>query len=87
MRTTLEDIAEQTRRIAEMQAYLGPLVQQARSEERSWTEIGAALGITRQAAQQSYGKASKVPPMVPNCPVHGWIHSDGRMCTAAEPVN
>jgi hypothetical protein len=30
-------------------------VQKARDEGASWSEIGVALGVTRQAAQQRYG--------------------------------
>lgn len=33
------------------------LVAHARSEGRSWAEIGMALGISRQAAQQRFGHA------------------------------
>lgn len=34
---------------------IGYYVERARSEGHSWTEIGALIGITRQAAQQRFG--------------------------------
>lgn len=54
MRTVLEDIAEQQRRIAEMEKYLTAGVAQARLAGHSWAEIGVALGMSRQAAHQRF---------------------------------
>ena len=47
---TLRDITDQDARIREMQEYLPQLIKQARLAGASWTDIGVALGITRQAA-------------------------------------
>lgn len=33
-------------------------VAQMRADSRSWTEVGAALGLTKQAAQSRFGKSS-----------------------------
>lgn len=55
MTTWVEQLADQHRRITEMQEYLPGLVVQARYAGTSWRAIGAALGMSRQAAQQKYG--------------------------------
>jgi hypothetical protein len=42
-------------------------VRRLRSEEggaRTWREIGDSLGITRQAAQQRFGRVKDAPPGV-----------------------
>jgi hypothetical protein len=36
-------------------SFLGELVAMARDEGATWAEIGAALGVTTQAAHQRYG--------------------------------
>jgi hypothetical protein len=54
-RTTLEAIGLQQQRILEMQAYLGPLVKQARLEGASWSAIGRQLGISKQSAHERFG--------------------------------
>lgn len=54
MSTWLEQLADQQRRITEMQEYIPGLVVQARYAGASWRAIGAALGISRQGAQQRY---------------------------------
>ena len=40
-------------------------VQAARSDDRSWTEIGVALGVSKQAAQQRFPTTSGEPPAWP----------------------
>lgn len=40
----------------ELEQRLAGAVAGARAEGASWAQIGASLGITRQAAQQKYGK-------------------------------
>lgn len=60
-RTTLEDIGLQQQRILEMQAYLGPLVKQARLEGASWSQIGAQLGMSKQSAHERFGAIAAVP--------------------------
>ena len=44
-----QDLRDLLRRVAPM------LARKARSEGCTWSEIAAALGITKQAAQQRYG--------------------------------
>src|SRR5687768_5792656 len=39
-------------------ALLGHFVDQARRAGRSWAQIGAALGVTKQAAQQRHASAA-----------------------------
>ena len=41
-------------------ALLDRYVQAARADGSSWTEIGAALGVTKQAAQQRFAKRADV---------------------------
>lgn len=46
---------------------LRALVQQARDSGHTWTEIGAVLGTTRQAAQQRFSRAQPLGgPAMPN---------------------
>lgn len=40
----------------ELEAVIASAVEGWRADGRSWAVIGDALGISRQAAQQSYGK-------------------------------
>jgi hypothetical protein len=54
MSREIEQLADQQRRITEMQEYIPGLVVQARYAGASWRAIGAALGISRQGAQQRY---------------------------------
>lgn len=56
MTSWTEQIQEQAQRIREMQAYLPELVKQARLAGISWRDIGRALGTSRQAAQQQFGR-------------------------------
>jgi hypothetical protein len=53
-RRWITDLEQQMARITEMMDYVPALVRQARLAGASWTEIGNALGVTRQAAQQRY---------------------------------
>lgn len=41
---------------AHIAGYLGDAVRRARSEGKTWEQIGDALGVTKQAAQQRYGQ-------------------------------
>jgi hypothetical protein len=49
-------------RLAEQRAALddevAEAVRQARAEKRTWSEIGAMLGVSKQAAQRKYGDTS-----------------------------
>jgi hypothetical protein len=40
--------------------HLRTLVDWARTEGATWAEIGAAIGVTAQAAQQRYGRSVKI---------------------------
>lgn len=42
-------------RVAKMRAEIAREVERARRAGASWSEIGAALGMTRQAAQKRFG--------------------------------
>ncbi len=42
--------------LADAEAELGKAVARSRAAGNSWTIIGAALGITKQAAQQRFGR-------------------------------
>jgi recombinational DNA repair ATPase RecF len=55
---TLRAIAELADQREEVEAELVAAVEEARKAHRSWSEIGAMLGVTKQAAQRKY--ASKV---------------------------
>ncbi|MGH9270055.1 MAG: hypothetical protein ACRDZ2_02160 [Ilumatobacteraceae bacterium] len=49
-------LAEQRERVDDQ---LAAAVRSARASQRSWSEIGAMLGVSKQAAQRKYGtKAS-----------------------------
>ncbi|GAA3656654.1 hypothetical protein GCM10022237_15910 [Nocardioides ginsengisoli] len=54
------------RRAADADRAAGDLLQQAvnaaRAAGHSWSAIGGTLGLTRQAAQQRFGKAEETPP-------------------------
>jgi DNA-directed RNA polymerase specialized sigma24 family protein len=63
-RTVLQDISQQQERIEEMQAYQRSAVAQARLTGHSWTEIGKALGMSRQAAHERFRDAE-----LPEAPV------------------
>ena len=50
----LADLAEQR---ATLESELRQAVAAARQSARSWSEIGAMLGVSKQAAQRKYGRA------------------------------
>ncbi len=56
--SALRAIAELTDQREEVESELMAAVQAARKANRSWAEIGAMLGVSKQAAQRKY--SSKV---------------------------
>lgn len=52
---TLRAIAELADRRAEIDQALEEAVRSARRSRRTWSEIGAMLGVSKQAAQRKYG--------------------------------
>ncbi len=50
----LREIAELAERRTEVDTALLDAVRNARRAERSWSEIGAMLGVSKQAAQRKY---------------------------------
>jgi hypothetical protein len=52
---TLGQLAEQW---AALDDEVAEAVRQARAAKRTWSEIGAMLGVSKQVAQRKYGKAS-----------------------------
>lgn len=55
MMDSLEELAAHMRRLREMQEQVPFLVNVAREDGASWSDVGRALGTTRQAAWQRYG--------------------------------
>ena len=53
---SLRVIAELAERRGELDAALIEAVRSARRSDRSWSEIGAMLGVSKQAAQRKYSK-------------------------------
>ena len=53
--STLREIAELAERRAAIDVELAEAVRRARLARRSWSEIGAMLGVSKQAAQRKYG--------------------------------
>ncbi|MFN8017277.1 MAG: hypothetical protein U0P45_04045 [Acidimicrobiales bacterium] len=51
----LRRIAELAQQRADLDAELAEAVVAARAHHRSWSEIGAMLGVSKQAAQRKYG--------------------------------
>lgn len=51
----LYDLVDARARREAVDAEIAALVKEARREGGSWRDIGDALGISRQAAQQYYG--------------------------------
>jgi hypothetical protein len=52
----LKAIAELAERRDEVDAALLEAVRSARASHRSWSEIGAMLGVSKQAAQRKYAR-------------------------------
>ncbi len=51
----LRHIAELAQQRDDVEAELAQTVRAARAARRSWSEIGAMLGVSKQAAQRKYG--------------------------------
>lgn len=51
----LRHIAELAQQRDDVDAELTQTVRAARADHRSWSEIGAMLGVSKQAAQRKYG--------------------------------
>jgi hypothetical protein len=54
----LRAIAELAERRGEVDAALVEAIRSARRADRSWSEIGAMLGVSKQAAQRKYAKVT-----------------------------
>jgi hypothetical protein len=54
----LRDIAKLAERRSAIEGELFEAVRRARKAHRSWSEIGAMLGVSKQAAQRKYGPGS-----------------------------
>ena len=52
---SLRHIAELARQRDQVDSELAESVRAARADHRSWSEIGAMLGVSKQAAQRKYG--------------------------------
>jgi len=55
--TALRRLAELAEERAALESELEAAVSAARRSDRSWSEIGAMLGVSKQAAQRKYGRA------------------------------
>jgi len=55
---SLRAIAELAERRRELDAALVEAIRSARRADRSWSEIGAMLGVSKQAAQRKYAKVT-----------------------------
>ena len=53
---SLRSIAELAERRSELDEALLEAIRSARHADRSWSEIGAMLGVSKQAAQRKYAK-------------------------------
>lgn len=56
---TLARITQSSEAVADAERNLRQAVAIARNAQRTWAQIGDALGVTRQAAQRKYGNAQK----------------------------
>ena len=54
--TALRAIADLARQRDELDRQLAEAVDAARRANRSWAEIGAMLGVSKQAVQRKYGR-------------------------------
>lgn len=55
---SLRVIAELAEQRGELDAALVEAIRSARRADRSWSEIGAMLGVSKQAAQRKYSKVT-----------------------------
>ena len=55
--TVLRHLGELAEQRATLESELREAVLAARRSDRSWSEIGAMLGVSKQAAQRKYGRA------------------------------
>lgn len=55
---SLRVIAELAEQRGELDAALIEAIRSARRSDRSWSEIGAMLGVSKQAAQRKYSKVA-----------------------------
>ena len=51
----LRTIAELARRRDDLDAQIAEAVSSARTQQRTWAEIGIMLGVSKQAAHRKYG--------------------------------
>ena len=56
---SLRRIAELAERRERLDAEMVEAIQSARRADRSWSEIGAMLGVSKQAAQRKYAKVAR----------------------------
>jgi DNA-directed RNA polymerase specialized sigma24 family protein len=56
--TVLRHLGELAQQRATLDGELREAVLAARRSDRSWSEIGAMLGVSKQAAQRKYGRAT-----------------------------
>ena len=56
--TVLQELGELADQRAAVEAEVADAVRRARAANRTWSEIGAMLGVSKQAAQRKYGRAS-----------------------------
>lgn len=54
--TDLRELAEAVDQVRAGEARVRELVARARANDRSWGEIGIALGVSRQAARERFAK-------------------------------
>ena len=57
--SSLRAIAELAERREQLDAEIVEAIQSARRADRSWSEIGAMLGVSKQAAQRKYAKVAR----------------------------
>ena len=55
---SLRTIAELAEQRGELDAALVEAIRSARRADRSWSEIGTMLGVSKQAAQRKYGRVA-----------------------------
>lgn len=56
MHNALDSVRQRHVEVMHHQKLLNAAVEEARERGASWAEIGAALDVSKQAAQQRYGK-------------------------------